>query len=186
MNKRMLVALVALAGVFVAAYLTLYKLGYIGTLACAVGSCETVQTSKWATFLGFPVGAWGVGYYVGVLALAMVGLSGRFADSRRLSEILVGVTTFGLVFSLWLTYLELFVIHAICQWCVISAILATILCILSWLDLREISVLLAAVDDEHAAEVAETLREGSFGAGIRNTSEVALRAVRDDGESIKR
>ena len=89
MNKRMLLALVALAGVFVALYLTLYKLGYIGTLACAVGSCETVQTSKWATFLGLPVGAWGVGYYIGVLALAIAGLTGRFADSRRLSEILL-------------------------------------------------------------------------------------------------
>jgi len=178
MNKRMLVALVAVAGVFVALYLTLYKLGYIGTLACAVGSCETVQTSKWATFLGFPVGAWGVAYYVGVLALALIGLTGRYADSRRLSEILVGVTAFGLVFSLWLTYLELFVIHAICQWCVVSAILATILFVLSWRDLRELSAIL----DERASEFAETLREGSFRAGIRNTSEVALRAVR--GEDV--
>ena len=176
MNKRMLVALVALAGVFVALYLTLYKLGYIGTLACAVGSCETVQTSKWATLLGFPVGAWGVAYYVFVLALAIVGLTGQFADSRRISEILVAVTTFGLLFSLWLTYLELFVIHAICQWCVISAILATILFVLSWLDFRELSALL----DERAAEVADSLRGESFGSEIRNTSEVALRAVTGD------
>jgi uncharacterized membrane protein len=158
MNKRMLVALVALAGVFVALYLTLYKLGYIGTLACAVGSCETVQTSKWATFLGFPVGGWGVAYYLGVLALALVGLAGRYADSRRLSDILVGVTGFGLLFSLWLTYLELFVIHAICQWCVVSAILATILFILSWLDRRDLTELL----DVQAEEVAEQLRDGTY------------------------
>jgi uncharacterized membrane protein len=158
MNKRMLVALVALAGVFVALYLTLYKLGYIGTLACAVGSCETVQTSKWATFLGFPVGGWGVAYYLGVLALALVGLGGRYADSRRLSDILVGVTGFGLLFSLWLTYLELFVIHAICQWCVVSAILATILFILSWLDRRDLTELL----DVQAEEVAEQLRDGTY------------------------
>jgi len=176
MNKRMLVALVALAGVFVASYLTLYKLGYIGTLACAVGSCETVQTSKWATFLGVPVGAWGVGYYIGVLTLAIAGLTARFADSRRLSEILLGVTAFGLVFSLWLTYLELFVIHAICQWCVVSAILATILFVLSWLDLREVSALL----DEQVSDAAESLRDGAFGARIRNTSEVALRAVEEE------
>jgi uncharacterized membrane protein len=176
MNKRMLVALVALAGVFVASYLTLYKLGYIGTLACAVGSCETVQTSKWATLFGFPVGAWGVAYYLFVLALALAGLTGPLVDSRRLSEILLGVTGFGLVFSLWLTYLELFVIHAICQWCVISAILAAVLFILSWLDFREVS----ALQDERASEVAESLREGSFGAQIRNTGEVALRAVRSE------
>ena len=176
MNKRMLVALVALAGVFVASYLTLYKLGYIGTLACAVGSCETVQTSKWATFLGVPVGAWGVGYYIGVLTLAIAGLTARLADSRRLSEILLGVTAFGLVFSLWLTYLELFVIHAICQWCVVSAILATILFVLSWLDFREISALL----DEHVSDVADSLREGAFGARIRSTPEVTLRAVEEE------
>ncbi len=176
MNKRMLVALVALAGVFVASYLTLYKLGYIGTLACAVGSCETVQTSKWATFLGFPVGAWGVAYYIFVLGLAIAGLTGQFADSRRISEILVALTTFGLLFSLWLTYLELFVIHAICQWCVISAILATMLFIVSWLDLREIGQLA----EETAEEAAERLRDGRFGSGIRNTSEVALRAVRKE------
>jgi uncharacterized membrane protein len=176
MNKRMLVALVALAGVFVALYLTLYKLGYIGTLACAVGSCETVQTSKWATFLGFPVGAWGVAYYLAVLGLALIGLTARYADSRQLSDVLLGVTGFGLLFSLWLTYLELFVIHAICQWCVVSAILATILFVLSWLDRRDLSALL----DDDVEEVAEHLREGTFGAQIRNTSEVAIRAVRED------
>jgi uncharacterized membrane protein len=176
MNKRMLVALGALAGVFVALYLTLYKLGYIGTLACAVGSCETVQTSKWATFLGFPVGGWGVGYYVAVLAIALVGLTPRFAEAPSVSRLLAAVTTFGVLFSLWLTYLELFVIHAICMWCVGSAIIATILCILSWFDLRDVNALLR----EAAEDAAEHLRGEGYGSGIRNTSEVALRAVRKD------
>ena len=171
MNKRMLVALVALAGVFVALYLTLYKLGYIGTLACALGSCEKVQTSRWATFLGQPVGLWGVGYYVAVLGMAIAGLTARFAESRALSKLLLGVTTVGVLFSLWLTYLELFVIDAICQWCVVSAILATILFVLSWLDLREVTALV----EETAEEAADRLRSGAF--GIRNTSEVALRAI---------
>ena len=76
----MLAALIALAGIFVALYLTLYKLGYIGTLACAVGSCETVQTSKWATFLGFPVAAWGVAYYIAVLAISLAGLTPALAS----------------------------------------------------------------------------------------------------------
>ena len=80
------------------------------------------------------------------------------------------------MFSLWLTYLELFVIHAICQWCVISAILATILFVLSWLDFREISALL----DEHVSDVADSLREGAFGARIRSTPEVTLRAVEEE------
>ena len=133
----MLAALAALAGMFVALYLTLYKLGYIGTLVCAVGSCETVQTSKWATFLGLPVGAWGVAYYIGVLAVSLAGLTPALAERRGVSLVLVAMTGFGALFSLWLTYLELFVIHAICQWCVISAILAAALFVLSCLDLND-------------------------------------------------
>jgi uncharacterized membrane protein len=146
----MLAALIALAGVFVALYLTLYKLGYIGTLACAVGSCETVQTSKWATFLGFPVALWGVGYYVGVLAISLAGLTPALAERRSVSQLLVAVTGVGLLFSLWLTYLELFVINAICQWCVISAILATVLFVICWLDLRDV--------DRWVDDIAQELR----------------------------
>ncbi len=117
----MLAALVALAGIFVALYLTLYKLGYIGTLACAVGSCEKVQTSKWATMFGYPYRDVGMGYYVGILAIALAGTTAALADRRGVSQLLLALTTFGLLFSLWLTYLELAVIDAICQWCVISA-----------------------------------------------------------------
>ncbi|MEO5589963.1 MAG: vitamin K epoxide reductase family protein, partial [Gemmatimonadaceae bacterium] len=73
MSKRMIVAALALAGIFVATYLLLYKLGIIGELSCSVGSCETVNTSKWATFAGLPVAAWGVGWYVAMFGLALAG-----------------------------------------------------------------------------------------------------------------
>jgi uncharacterized membrane protein len=134
----MVAALISLAGIFVALYLLLYKLGYVGTLVCAVGSCEVVQTSKWARFLGLPVAGWGVAYYVATLAVALAGLAPSLADSRALSRAMVAVTGVGVLFSLWLTWLELFVIDAICQWCVGSAILATALFVVWWLDLREL------------------------------------------------
>jgi uncharacterized membrane protein len=175
-NKRMLAALVALAGVFVALYLSLYKLGYIGTLVCAVGSCEVVQTSRWATLLGIPVAVWGVAYYVTVLGVALAGLTPTLADSRRLSQLLVAMTGTGVLVSLWLTYLELFVIDAICQWCVVSAILATLLFVLCCLDLREVSV----VEDELLDEAADALKGAGYGRGIRNTEEVSIRAVKRD------
>jgi uncharacterized membrane protein len=119
----MLMALIALIGVFLSLYLTLYKLGYIGTLACGTGSCEYVQLSRWGTFLGLPVAAWGLGFYVGVFAVAVAGTQERFEESRRLTMLLVGVTGWGVLFTLWLTYLELFVIHALCRWCLGSAAL---------------------------------------------------------------
>jgi uncharacterized membrane protein len=69
--------------------------------------------------------------------VAIAGLTPRLAEQRSVSQLLVAMTGVGVLFSLWLTYLELFVIEAICMWCVISAILAMALFILSYLDLRE-------------------------------------------------
>ena len=137
MTKRMIVAALALAGIFLALYLLLYKLGLIGALTCSVGSCETVNTSKWARFLGFPVAGWGVAWYVATFAMALAGIQGRFADSRGMSLALLVMTSSGLVFSAYLTYLELFVINAICQWCVVSAVLVLVMFILTLLDYRE-------------------------------------------------
>ena len=137
MSKRMILATLALIGVFVSTYLTLYKLGYIGELKCAVGSCETVNTSRWATLFGLPVAAWGLGFYVSALLLAMLSIQEKYADSRAFSVAFVALTGWGVVFSGWLTYLELFVINAICMWCVISACIVAIMFLVSILDLRE-------------------------------------------------
>jgi len=133
----MVIALIALIGVFVSLYLTLYKLGHIGTLVCGTGSCELVQLSKWGTFLGLPVAAWGVGYYGAVFVLAMVSTQERFESSRRLTGALALVTGWGVVFTIWLTYLELFVIHAICRWCVGSAVMTVLLFGLAMAEWRE-------------------------------------------------
>jgi uncharacterized membrane protein len=133
----MIVAALALAGIFVALYLLLYKLGMIGALSCAVGSCEIVNTSKWATFLGLPVAGWGVGFYIGMFVLAMASTRDEYAESRTISALLLAVATTGVVFSGWLTYLELFEIHAICQWCVVSAIIVTVIFFVTIADYRE-------------------------------------------------
>ena len=139
LTKRMTVALMAVLGIVVASYLTLYKLGYIGALTCSVGSCETVNASKWAKFVGAPVAAWGVAFYITVFAVAVASIQPRFVESRRASVVLAVLTGWGVLFSSWLTYLELFVIKAICQWCVVSAILVTIMFAVSLLDLRDYS-----------------------------------------------
>jgi len=138
MTRRMLTALVALVGLFLAAYLTLYKLGVIGTLACGTGSCETVQLSKWGTFLGLPVAAWGVGFYALVLVFALLALQERWESSRGLLLAQLIVTGWGVLFSAWLTYLELGVIRAICRYCVVSAALTIVLFVLSWMEWREL------------------------------------------------
>jgi uncharacterized membrane protein len=135
----MAIAVMALAGLFISLYLTLFKLGIIGELTCSVGSCETVNTSRWATFLGLPVAAWGAGFYVVTLIVALVGVQERYADERWVSLLLTGITGWGVLFSGYLTALELFVIHAICIWCVTSAVLVAIIFAVALLDLRGMS-----------------------------------------------
>ena len=136
MTKRMIIAALALCGLGVATYLALYKLGYIGTLACGAGGCETVQLSRWATLLGLPVAVWGVGFYVALFAVALLGTTERFVDEPWVSHALLALTGWGVVFSAWLTYLELYVINAICIFCVVSAILVTVIFLVSVLEWR--------------------------------------------------
>ena len=136
----MIVAALALAGIFIALYLTLYKLGVIGELSCSIGSCETVNTSKWSRFLGLPVAAWGLLFYLDVFAVALIGTLPRFENERLISVVLVAEAAVGVLFSAWLTYLELGVIHAICIWCVTSAVIVTLILVVSLADLRDFRV----------------------------------------------
>jgi uncharacterized membrane protein len=134
----MIVAALALAGIFISIYLTLYKLGVIGELSCSIGSCETVNTSRWSMFLGLPVAAWGLFFYLDVFVIAFLGTMPRWENQPVISIILVAQAAIGVLFSAWLTYLELAVIHAICIWCVTSAIIVLIILVVSVADLREL------------------------------------------------
>jgi len=131
-------ALAALAGLFVSAYLWLYKLGVIGTLSCGTGGCETVQLSPQSRFLGVEVAAIGFGGYALLLLLTMASLQPRYANSTRLLQVIALLGGGAVLFTLYLKYLELFVIHAICRWCVGSAILIVVFFTLIVLELRRV------------------------------------------------
>jgi len=127
MGYRMSAAVLSLTGFFVSAYLYLYKIGRIGTLACGTGGCETVQQSPWSRFAGVEVSLIGMLGYIGLLVVSLAALQPAFAGGRRPVTLLLVLAGLGVGFTAYLTYLELFVIHAICRWCVGSA--AIILCI---------------------------------------------------------
>ena len=123
MKRRMAIALLALLGLLISVYLLLYKLGFYGELACGTGGCETVQASPYAVLLGFPVAGWGVVWYFAVFTLAFLSVQRRFAGARWPGPALLALAAAGLAFSGYLTWVELFVIRAICRWCVVSAVL---------------------------------------------------------------
>jgi uncharacterized membrane protein len=114
---RLLLAALSVAGLLISAYLTWNHLRGV-VPACVGGSagCEVVQTSRYSEILGVPVAALGLAGYAGLLSSAL--LKGEGVILFGLFVALVGV-----LFSGYLTWLELFVIEAICQWCMASAVL---------------------------------------------------------------
>lgn len=129
-------AVVSLLGLFLGTYLTLYKFGVIGSLACSVSSCEQVQSSRWSEFIGLPVATWGLGFYLTMFVLAMAGMQERFEASRPLSLAMLGMASVGFAFTAWLNYLEAFVMNMWCEWCIVSALMVVVLFVLSVLDWR--------------------------------------------------
>ena len=119
---------VALGGIAVSAYLTLVHFRD-DLLVCAVGGCHTVQKSPYAELSGVPVAILGLGMFV---AMAGFGLLRRIRPEWAESVTLItfGLALAGTVFTVYLTYLELFVIHAVCQWCVLTAALTWALLLL--------------------------------------------------------
>ena len=130
---RWLVPLLCLVGIGVAGYLTYVETAQVEAVCGPVGDCNTVQQSEYARLFGFlPIGILGILGYVLIL-LAWTGAcfgKGRLAVYAPLA--LLGLVAFGVLFSIYLTFLEPFVIGATCAWCLTSAIIMTALL---WLGL---------------------------------------------------
>jgi uncharacterized membrane protein len=137
-RARMGIALLALAGIFISAYMLLFKLGLIGELACGDGACATVQLSPWADFLGLPVALWGVVGYAVILVTALAGIQPGRAASRRIGLALLVLAGGAFAFSIYLSVLEEFVIGAWCRWCIASAVVATLIFGLSLTELPRV------------------------------------------------
>jgi uncharacterized membrane protein len=127
---RVAILVIAIIGLGIASYLTYTHYAGIKVACLSSGGCETVQASEWSKLAGVPVAVLGLIGYVSILAsLAVPGDMGRIGA--------FGIALIGFLFSMYLTYRELFSIHAICQWCVSSAVLMTLLMILTgWRVIR--------------------------------------------------
>lgn len=126
------VPVLAAVGIVVAAYLTYVETQQVAAVCGPVGDCNAVQASRYARLFGvLPVGALGLAGYGAILVAWFRGRPGN-ATARGL---LVGLAAFGVLFSIYLTWLELFVIRAVCMWCVSSAVIMTLILLVAavWL-----------------------------------------------------
>jgi uncharacterized membrane protein len=128
---RITMIVLAAIGLCIAAYLTYVHYAGIKPACTAGESCTKVQTSIYSRLGGVPVALMGLIGYVAILGslLAPEGERSRFAT--------LALTLAGFGFSAYLTYRELFSIHAICEWCVSSAVILMVLvCLATWRFLR--------------------------------------------------
>jgi uncharacterized membrane protein len=125
----------ALLGLVLSGYLVWVHQSGTFVLCAGTGDCAIVQSSRFANVAGVPVALLGAGLYAAILALALlqVRASGTTADVAGLG--VFGLALAGTLYSAYLTYLELFVIGAVCPWCVASAVLVTAICGLAAWDL---------------------------------------------------
>jgi uncharacterized membrane protein len=121
----------ALLGAVDSGYLTWVKLVKTRLLFCsATGGCETVNTSIYSEINGIPIAMLGLGAYVAIAAL--LALENRGGALKTYGPLAVfGLALTGTLYSAYLTYVELFVLRAVCPYCVASAVLITAIFILA-------------------------------------------------------
>ena len=134
----MVLAILALSGLLVSLYMLAYSMGLVGQLICGVGNCEAVQSSPYSRMGPVPVAAFGVLGYLVLMTLSLAGIQPGSKESKLIPLGLLGGGTVGVAFSAYLTYLEAFVIHAWCQWCVISAILMVLVMVAAIPEVKRI------------------------------------------------
>jgi uncharacterized membrane protein len=130
-SLRITLSVLGMIGLGVASYLTYIHYAGIKPVCTAGESCTKVQTSIYSTLLGVPVALIGLLGYIAIVGslLAPEGENARFAT--------MALTLVGFGFSAYLTYRELFSIHAICEWCASSAVILTVMmCLSVWRFLR--------------------------------------------------
>jgi len=137
---RMAIAAASLVSGLVAAYLHLWKLGYMGPLSCgAEHGCEIVQLSSWGWFLGVDVALIGAIGYTAIFLVSVLGTLPQWESARWPTYVLMALIYPAVLFTVRLKYAEFIILKTFCPWCAVSAVtitLCAVLVTLDWLRVR--------------------------------------------------
>lgn len=136
-NKiRGISVVLAIIGLLDSIYLVWVKYTDQYALCGPIGNCESVNTSQYSEIYGIPIALLGAGAYFVVIVLLL--LEDRNELIHEYSPMLVfGISLIGVIYSIYLTYIEIAVLRAICPYCVISAIVLVLLLVLSTIRLMQ-------------------------------------------------
>ncbi len=133
---RSIAFVTTLVGLLDSIYLSYIKLTHTEAFCAGIGECDIVNTSPYSEIAGIPMALLGASAYVALVILLIVeGRRGFWKNNSLL--IFFGMTLIGLLYSAYLTYIEVAVINAICPFCVLSAVAMLVLFVVSILRLRQ-------------------------------------------------
>lgn len=122
------IPVLGLVGLGVALYMLYVEATPANAICGPIGDCNSVQESPYARIMGWlPVGLAGVMGYLAIFAAWWWGKRRKTGWGAMMPVILLGFSAFGTLYSIYLTYLEIFVIQAVCMWCITSAIVMTLI-----------------------------------------------------------
>jgi uncharacterized membrane protein len=142
--RSWLIPLLAFAGLGIALYLVYVEIAQVTAVCGPVGKCNIVQSSPYAFIFGIPVAVLGSLFYLGILGLWLLLRLAGTGWAKWLPAIFLTLTILGVLFSIYLTALELLEIKAVCAWCLGSAVVTTFLLLISVTALTEPTAVIQA------------------------------------------
>ena len=132
MDKRLSQLAIALSilGLLVSIYMTIYKLTDNEKMCVGSGGCSVVNSSRYSEVSGIPVAVLGVGGYAAILAVLLLERRNKFFEQNG-SILFFGLSITGFLFTVWLIYVEIALIKALCPFCLTSQVAMTIIFIIS-------------------------------------------------------
>ena len=132
MDKRLTQVAIVLAviGLLVSIYMTIYKLTDNDKMCIGSSGCSVVNASPYSEVSGIPVAVFGVGGYTAILAVLSLEKRNRFLRENG-TLLFFGFSIFGFLFTVWLIYVEVALIHALCPFCLTSQVVMTVIFIIS-------------------------------------------------------
>ena len=132
MDKRpsQLAIALSILGLLVSIYMTIYKLTDNEKMCVGSGGCSVVNNSRYSEVSGIPVAVLGVGGYAAILAVLLLERRNKFFE-QNCSILFFGLSITGFLFTVWLIYVEIALIKALCPFCLTSQVAMTIIFIIS-------------------------------------------------------